>query len=130
VNSLDFYNELRKIKTKNLNQATDLLSLPGTDSFINKCIAMYKDKSNDDFKNSLVVCLLKAFVAKMSGEINPVYSTNVLISIWHSQLHHVKALSFYLETYWDLPFGKFKGEEKTWGETHSFHLISQSLKRR
>eukprot|EP00978_Attheya_sp_CCMP212_P010703 scaffold26027_cov70-Attheya_sp.AAC.8 len=43
-------------------------SLPGTDCFINKFIAIYKDKSNDDFKNSLVVCLLKAFVAKMSGE--------------------------------------------------------------
>jgi hypothetical protein len=79
VNSLDFYNELKKIKTKNLNQATDSLSLPDTDSFINKFIAMYKkDKSNDDFKNSLVVCLLKAFVAKMSGEeMNPAYSPNI-----------------------------------------------------
>ena len=38
---------------------------------------MYKDKSNDTFKNLLVVCLLKAFVAKMSGELNPVYSPNV-----------------------------------------------------
>jgi hypothetical protein len=66
VSSLDFYNELKKIKTnKNPNQATDSLSVPGTDSFINKCIAMYKDKSNADFKNSLVVRLLKSFVMKL-----------------------------------------------------------------
>ena len=78
MNSLDFYNELKKIKTESLNQSTDLLSLPGTYSFINKFIVMYKDKSNDDFKNSLVVCgLLKTFVAKMSGEMNAVYSQNV-----------------------------------------------------
>eukprot|EP00978_Attheya_sp_CCMP212_P003839 scaffold8165_cov69-Attheya_sp.AAC.1 len=49
------------MKANNQKQATP-------DSFTNKFIAMYKDKSNDDFKNSLVVCLLKAFVAKMSGE--------------------------------------------------------------
>ena len=37
------------MKTKNLNQAIDSLYLPDTDSFINKFIAMYKDKYNDDF---------------------------------------------------------------------------------
>ena len=67
----------KKMKTKNRNQATDSLYLPGTDGFINKCIVIYKDKSNDNFKKSLVLCVLKAFFAKMSGEVNPVYSPNV-----------------------------------------------------
>ena len=55
VESLDLYKEPKKMKTKNQNQATESLSFPITDSFINKFIAMYKDKSNDDIKNSLVV---------------------------------------------------------------------------
>ena len=59
------------MKTKNQIQATDSLYLPGINSFINFFIAMYKDNSNDDFNNSLVLCLLKEFVAKISGEVNP-----------------------------------------------------------
>ena len=35
------------------------------------------DKYNDDLNNSLVVCLLKTFVAKMIGEVNPVYEPNI-----------------------------------------------------
>ena len=58
VNSLDFYKKLKNMKTKNWNQATDSLSLPGTDIFINKFIEMYKYKYNGGFKSSLVVCLL------------------------------------------------------------------------
>ena len=73
VNSFGFYKELNNIKTNNRNQATDSLSLTGTYILINKFIAMYKDNSNDDFKNSLVVCLPKAFVAKISAEVDPVY---------------------------------------------------------
>ena len=57
------------MQTKNQNQATESLSLPDIDIFINIYIAMYKDKSNNDFNNSLVVCLLKAFFAKMSSEV-------------------------------------------------------------
>ena len=75
LGSLDYYNEVKRIT--NQKQETSSLSFPGTDSFIEKFITMYKDKSNDTFKTSLVVCLLKAFVAKMSGELNPVYSPNV-----------------------------------------------------
>ena len=37
---------------------------------------MYRDKSNNYFKKSLVVCLQKQFVAKISGEFNIVYYTN------------------------------------------------------
>ena len=40
VNSLDFYKELKKTKTKNLNQATYSISLPGTYIFINKFISI------------------------------------------------------------------------------------------
>ena len=69
MNSLDFYNEVKLMQTKNQNQATESLSLPDIDIFINIYIAMYKDKSNNDFNNSLVVCLLKAFFAKMSSEV-------------------------------------------------------------
>jgi hypothetical protein len=44
------------MKAKNQKQATDSLSLPGTESCINKFIAMYRDKSNDDFKK-LIGCV-------------------------------------------------------------------------
>ena len=77
VKPLDLYNEFKCTQNKIQNQGTWFLSLPGTDSFINKSIAMYKDKSNNNFKNLLVVCLLKSFVANMSGEANPIYSTNI-----------------------------------------------------
>ena len=40
VNSLDFYKEKKNIKTKNLNQEKESLSLPNTDSFVNKFIVI------------------------------------------------------------------------------------------
>eukprot|EP00957_Ditylum_brightwellii_P097593 7432133-Ditylum_brightwellii.AAC.1 len=52
-------------------------SMPGIYSYLNKFVDMYNDDSNKQFKNVLVVCLLKAFVAKMSRQKNPVYSQNV-----------------------------------------------------
>ena len=47
--------------------------LPGTDTFINKFITMYKDKPTNDFKKSLVMCLLKSSVANMSVDADTVY---------------------------------------------------------
>ena len=47
-----------------------------------------------------------------------------LIYIWISQIYHVKALSLYLENYWDHSFRKSKGEEQTLSDTHSFYLVS------
>ena len=76
MDSLDFYNEVDLMQTNNQNQAIDSLYLPGTDSFINKFIVMYKDKSSSDFKNSLVVCLLKSFFARIVGEVDPIYYPN------------------------------------------------------
>ena len=38
---------------------------------------MYKDNSNIDFNNSLVLLLLKAYVAKLSVEVNHVYYPNI-----------------------------------------------------
>ena len=73
VNPLCFYNEVKWIQTKNKNQATDSLYLQGTYSFIKKSIAMYKYKFNNDFNNSLVMCLIKSFFANMSGKVNPLY---------------------------------------------------------
>ena len=54
-----------------------MLSLPGTESSINKFIVIYKYKPKNDFKNPLVVCFIKDF-SKMSGEVKTVYSPNVL----------------------------------------------------
>ena len=38
---------------------------------------MYKYKSNNYFNNLLVACLIKLSVAKVSDEVNPIYSLNV-----------------------------------------------------
>ena len=76
------------------------------------------------------MCLLKASVGKMSVEVNPVYSLNIFNIYLDLSDTLRKALILYLETYWDPQFGKFKVEEKAWGKTYLFHLISQSWNRR
>ena len=42
-----------------------------------------------------------------------------------SCIHHVKYLSLYLKTYYNHPFGKFKGEKKTLSNTHTCYVMSQ-----
>ena len=99
-----FYNKFKLMQTKNRNQATDSLSLPGTYSFINNYIAMYKDNPNNYFKNSFVVCLLKAFLPRWVVRLVLYILPTSLTYIWISRPCHIKALSLYLENYLDQPF--------------------------
>ena len=50
--------------------------MPGVDSFLDKFIGHYN--SNEDFKQSLIVTLVKAYVAKVEGVDNPHYGSKVL----------------------------------------------------
>ena len=52
-----------------------IAKVPSTDKFLSDFCKLYQ--SNPKIKDSLLVCLMKSIVCKMSGQINPKYHANV-----------------------------------------------------
>ena len=71
ISYIGYYQEM-----KTLNLKREKILSAGVYSFILKLLSIYHDKSNKYFNISLVICLLRTFVSKMSWDKNTVYSTN------------------------------------------------------
>ena len=52
--------------------------VPSNDKFLSKFMGLYTSKGADKFKESLIMCLLRAYVAKATGHKNPQYGAKVL----------------------------------------------------
>ena len=93
---VDYYESVESLanglKKKLLKSSCGMV--PSNDKFLKTFLKLYQsDGKGDDFKQSLIMCLMRAYVAKASGNDRPLYSTKVLNFMMALSTTNVRAFS-------------------------------------